>query len=261
VSSAFDPGAVQAFYDQLAPEYHRLFADWTQAVQWQGETLDRLIRVQKGSPPLAVLDCSCGIGTQAIGLAARGYTVHATDLSPVAVARAELESQALGVSLTFGVADLRSLEIAVPGTFDVVISCDNALPHLLTEAELQRAMRSIRSRLRADGLLLVSLRDYDQLLQVKPQAEMPRVFDDAEGRRIVLQVWDWLPDGRTYRLQLFVLQQRSGAWETAEFTTEYRALRRQELDQILSETGFAEIRWHLPEASGYYQPIVTARKR
>jgi two-component system cell cycle sensor histidine kinase/response regulator CckA len=42
--------------------------------------LDRLIRALKDKPQsdvtqLDVLDCSCGIGTQALGLAARGYTV------------------------------------------------------------------------------------------------------------------------------------------------------------------------------------------
>ncbi len=70
------------FYDNLADNYHLLFDDWRETVQEQGDTLDRLIRTHLGEPPLSVLDCSCGIGTQAFGLALRGYKVHGTDLSP-----------------------------------------------------------------------------------------------------------------------------------------------------------------------------------
>ena len=41
----------------------------------------------------------------------------------------------------------------------------------------------------------------------------------------------------------------------------YRALLREELSDILDKVGFSDIRWLMPEESGYYQPIVTARSR
>src|SRR6185369_9466891 len=114
--------SVADFYNRLAGDYHLLFADWDRAVRRQGDILDRLIAARLGPPPQRVLDCSCGIGTQAIGLAERGYVVHATDLSAAAVERAARESDRLGVPLTTGVADLRDLA-QVEGTFDVVLSC------------------------------------------------------------------------------------------------------------------------------------------
>jgi methylase of polypeptide subunit release factors len=46
-----------------------------------------------------VLDCACGLGTQAIGLARRGCTVHATDLSPAAIARAARDAESFGAAL------------------------------------------------------------------------------------------------------------------------------------------------------------------
>ncbi len=159
-----------------------------------------------GPRPASVLDCSCGIGTQAIGLAKLGYTVHATDLSPAAVERAKREAASFGVSMAFGVADFRFLDTQVTGTFDVVLSCDNSLPHLLTDDDLRQAARSMCSKLRTGGLLLVSIRDYDRILTAKPRAETPRVFDGPEGRRIVLQVWDWTADGRGYTVHLFILR-------------------------------------------------------
>ena len=250
--------SVAAFYDQLADEYHRIFADWDGAVRRQGEILDRLIAGQLGPPPHRVLDCSCGIGTQALGLAGRGYVVHGTDVSPAAVERAGREAARLGVALTTEVADLRALD-RVRGTFDVVLSCDNALPHLLTDDDLALAARGMRSKLRPGGLLLVSIRDYDALVARRPRSEEPRVFDGADGRRIVFQVWDWAADARTYLLHHFIVREEGGGWRTSHAATSYRALRRDDLDRALRGAGFRDLRWLLPDESGYYQPIVIGR--
>lgn len=48
---------------------------------------------------------------------------------------------------------------------------------------------------------------------------------------------------------------------TSKWSTLYRAITRRELVKVLEENGFQEITWHMPEQSGYYQPIVTAIKR
>ncbi|WP_338020292.1 class I SAM-dependent methyltransferase [Paenibacillus marchantiae] len=80
---------------------------------------------------LSLLDCSCGIGTQAIGLAKYGYNVSATDVSPDSVKRAEKEAASRGVNINFGVADFRSLDTDLTGVFDIVLSADNAIPHHL----------------------------------------------------------------------------------------------------------------------------------
>jgi glycine/sarcosine N-methyltransferase len=253
--------SVARFYDHLAEDYHLIFADWSGAVARQAEVLDAVVRRELGPGSLSLLDCACGIGTQAIGLAARGYRVVATDISPAAVERARNEAEVLGVRLTTGVADLRTLADQVPGEFDVVLTCDNALPHLLSEAELLLAARGMWAKVRRDGLLLASIRDYDEIVAQRPRAELPRVFDGPAGRRIVFQVWDWERDGRTYTLHLFIVRQAGSGWQTTHRATRYRALPRGELSEILGEAGFCEVRWLMPEESGYYQPIVVARRR
>src|SRR5262245_33210489 len=114
------------FYDDLAPDYHLLFADWSAAIAAQPEVLDRLIT----APAAAVLDCACGIGTQAIGLAARGHHVVASDLSPVAARRAASEAAARGLNVRALAADMRRLPFAA-AAFDVVVCVDNAIAHLM----------------------------------------------------------------------------------------------------------------------------------
>ena len=249
------------FYEEMAGDYHLIFADWKQGVIWQGEVLDGLIRSRAAAPALSVLDCSCGIGTQAIGLAARGYRVHATDISAASVERAKCEAASFGVRVTFGVSDFRELTSRVEGEFDVVLSCDNALPHLLNDDDLLAAALNMKEKLRTGGLLVASIRDYDHLASERPRSTLPRVFDDPTGRRIVFQVWDWAAEGDSYRLHQFIITEGGDGWRTAHYTTRYKALLRDDLSRILTQAGFSEIRWHMPEESGYYQPIVTARKR
>jgi glycine/sarcosine N-methyltransferase len=250
---------VLTFYQQLARDYHLIYADWAKAIERQGNALNRLIQAHTGGPPLNVLDCSCGIGTQAIGLAQHGYRVHATDLSPAAVDRAAQEAAVHGVTLTVGVADFRTLATQVEGRFDVVLSCDNALPHLLTDDDLLEAARNMRAKLRGDGLLLISIRDYDHLIQDKPPTTIPQVFDGPDGRRIVFQVWDWAEDSSIYTVSMFILRETGDDWRTTRYATTYRALLRAELTAILEAAGLTDVRWHMPQDTGYYQPVVTAR--
>ena len=55
---------MSTFYDDLAPLYHLIFADWDASIRWQGRALSDVIR-SRWSPSDRVLDVSCGIGTQA----------------------------------------------------------------------------------------------------------------------------------------------------------------------------------------------------
>jgi glycine/sarcosine N-methyltransferase len=251
------PDDVQHFYDEFAANYHLIFADWQRSVQRQAEILHRLIQTELNTDPANVrlLDCACGIGTQALGLAQRGYRVHATDLSPAAVARAQTEAAHAGVPLTTGVADMRTLSTQVSGPFDVVIACDNALPHLLTDADLAQALGEVRAVLALGGLFLASIRDYDALLAERPQFTSERLMDGPAGRRITFQVWDWWPTGEGYTVNQFIVIQAGDQWHTQHYATDYRALRRATLSEALAVAGFEAIRWDL---EGYVQPLVLA---
>jgi SAM-dependent methyltransferase len=247
-----------AFYNALADDYHLVYADWRASVLRQGAVLEQFLRERVDSP-CAVLDCTCGIGTQAIGLALHGYAVRGTDVSADSVARAEREAASFGVAVDFAVADVRTLSARVHDDFDVVLSCDNALPHLLTDEDLSRALREMRSRLRPGGLLVVGLRDYDRLAAERPRAMPPVSREGPEGRSITFQLWDWAADGRTYDFELFVLREHGGAWVTRSYASRYRALRRAELEAALRAAGFEDLAWHPPEETGFYQPLATAR--
>jgi glycine/sarcosine N-methyltransferase len=96
------------FYDELADDYHLIFADWDASITRQASVITSLLRDSHGLVSGAVLDASCGIGTQAIGLARAGFAVTATDISPASVERCGREAAARGLDITTGVADLRA---------------------------------------------------------------------------------------------------------------------------------------------------------
>ena len=98
----------EGFYDALAPFYHLIFpgpgSQHRAAGGGAGRGDPRGDRVE--AEP-TVLDVACGIGTQALGLAALGYRVTASDLSAGAVARLRDEAARRGVKIDAKVADVR----------------------------------------------------------------------------------------------------------------------------------------------------------
>lgn len=249
------------FYDALSPFYRdNMGWDWDTVMRREGTLLDGFIGQQSSSSgPYAILDCACGIGTQAIGLALQGHRVHGTDLSPVSVDCARSEAERLGVDMTFATADFRNLGETVSDRFDVVMACDNSIAHCLRDDDLAAAVASMKSRLLAHGLLLLSVRDYDALVEDKPQFNNEHVQDRPDGRRVVFQVWDWETDGSGYLMHQFLLRQTEAGFEANHLKTKLRALCRDELIAALKSAEYRDIRWHLPDETGYYQPVVTAR--
>lgn len=247
------------FYDDLAADYHLNYHDWDASVRRQGAGLDALIRQYlPGANALRVLDCSCGIGTQAIGLALQGHHVTGTDLSSKAIERARQEATRFGVDVTFAVADMRHLADVALASFDVVITCDNSLPHLLTDEDLHLALGSLHDRLRPGGLLIAGIRDYDRLAKEQPQFTPPQLTHDGDTRSVLFQLWDWAEDARTYQLTMFISKQSGPEWTTSTHVATYRALQRNELTQAAIAAGFHDPYWHMPPETGHHQPLITA---
>src|SRR6185437_1326230 len=152
------------FYDQLAADYHLIFADWEATIAWEAGIITGLLR-DLGLTRGAVLDASCGVVTQAIGMAQAGFAVTATDISPASVERCAGQAAARGLAIETAVADLRVLDVAGAGGFAAAVSFDNALAHLLDDAALTAACAALRRALQPGGALLASIRDYDALVQ------------------------------------------------------------------------------------------------
>ncbi len=81
----------QNFYDQMASQYDKLFQNWEETTKEQAALLDKIFKGYGFDTDAEILDCACGIGTQAVGIAQKGYKVTASDLSEGELAEAKRE--------------------------------------------------------------------------------------------------------------------------------------------------------------------------
>ncbi|MBQ7460287.1 MAG: class I SAM-dependent methyltransferase [Oscillospiraceae bacterium] len=247
----------QTFYDNLATQYDKLFLDWQSTTHEQALILNKLFADSGFNNTSRLLDCACGIGTQAIGLAALGYNVTASDISDGELAVAAERAEKNGVKLRFEHADFCTLSDTFSEQFDIVIAMDNALPHMLTHEALETAVKSIVGRIRPGGIFVASIRDYDSILAEKPPYSAPYIHKTEKGQRVSFQAWSW--SGDNYRLTQYIIDDEDNL-QISKFDCEYRATRREELTKLLISDGCRNVVWKFPEETGFYQPIAIARK-
>lgn len=239
------------FYAELTPFYHLIYQDWDKSIQRQASALDSVIREQWGRAR-TVLDVSCGIGTQAIGLAALGYKITASDLSPTEIERAKAEAAKRRLNIALSVADMREAFSHHARQFDVVISCDNSIPHLLTDADILAAFRQFRLCVRSGGGCIVSVRDYEKEDLSKQQVKPYGLREENGVRWLLWQVWD--PHGATYDVTLYCVEDRGGAeCRTHAMRTTYYAIGITRLMELMREAGFENVE----RLDGrFFQPLI-----
>ena len=247
----------QTFYNNLAATYDKLFSDWQTTTREQAVLLDKLFHDNGFDRSAKILDCACGIGTQSIGLATLGYDVTSSDISENEIAEAKKRADENGVQIRFEKADFCVLADTFDEQFDIIIVMDNALPHMLSAKALASAISSITDRLKAGGLFVASIRDYDTLLLDKPPYSPPYIHKTNDGQRVSFQTWNW--NGDHYHLTQYIIDDES-ALGISKFECEYRATRREELTKLLLDNGCSNVSWKMPEETGFYQPIVIAMK-
>ena len=243
---------IREFYDELSPFFHLVHADWKESILRQGQQLDSVIRESWGEKARDILDATCGVGTQTLGLAALGYRVTGSDLSPLAVERARREAAARGMSIAFEVADLRELRRRHTGDFDVVISCDNSVPHLLRDEEILAAFRQMLACTRPGGGCLLSVRDYAAMEPADTRIVPFGMRREGDVRHLVFQVWEY--QGAIYDLHMYFVEDRGTPDATTRvLRTRYYAVSIDRLLELLEEAGFARVR-RLDDR--FYQPLL-----
>jgi SAM-dependent methyltransferase len=241
------------FYDDLAPLYHLIYEDWDESVARQGEQLAAIIRKRFGPEATTILDVSCGIGTQAIALASRGFKVTGSDVCAPAIERARGEAARRGLAVDFSLCDMRNVIAHHKRQFDVVISCDNSITHLLTDLDLGVAVKQLYDCVHPGGGCLLTVRDYDREPRGTGLIKPYGVRQHLNKRVVIFQVWDF--DGDQYDMAMyFVFDDGSaGAQETRVMRTRYNAVGTGRLLSLLSDAGFSSVE---RIDGAFYQPVL-----
>jgi SAM-dependent methyltransferase len=188
------------FYGDLAHDYEWLFPDETVGRQGAfGATSpgsqDLLDAAVKALPPGSpVLDCSCGIGADAMALARQGLAVTACDGSAAMVAEARLRSERYGVPMTVAQSQWQDLPDRAPGPFELVLCLGNSLVHAETRANRVAALEGMRKVLSPTGTLIVDSRNWELLYKSRPRIVPARQVIERQGLRCnSLYIWT-IPD-------------------------------------------------------------------
>ena len=237
--------------------YHLIFQNWDESIERQAGQLTSIIHERWGAGAKAILDVSCGIGTQALGLARRGFAVTASDLSAGAISRAKAEAQRRAVQIDFSVCDMRAVHDHHRRVFDVVISGDNSITHLLNDDDLLLALRQMFACTRPGGGCLLTVRDYDQEERGSGLVKPYGVREEGGKRYVIFQVWDFV--GQVYDLAMyFVVDDRaSGELVTHVMRTKYNAVGTDHLLSLMRRAGFISTE----RLDGrFYQPVLVGTK-
>jgi SAM-dependent methyltransferase len=244
------------FYDQLASLYHLVFQHWDESIERQAGQLTSIIHERWGVGAKAILDVSCGIGTQALGVAKRGFAVSASDLSAAAISRAKAEAQRRAVQIDFSVCDMRAVHDHHRREFDVVISGDNSITHLLND-DLLRALRQMYACARPGGGCLLSVRDYDREERGTGLVKPHGVREEGGKHYVIFQVWDFV--GEVYDMAMyFVVDDRtSEQLVTHVMRTKYNAVGTDHLLALMRQAGFTKVE----RLDGrFYQPVLDGNR-
>ncbi|HTP09806.1 MAG TPA: class I SAM-dependent methyltransferase [Anaerolineae bacterium] len=248
---------ITEFYDQLAPYYHYVYADWEASVKRQAAALDGIIHEFFDPTERTLLDAACGIGTQSLGLAELGYAVTASDISPAAIERARVEATRRNLTIDFQLADMRAPRAATRVPFDMVIACDNAVPHLLTDADILQAFQQFYAGTTPHGGCIISVRDYANIQLGGRQVFQRTVHDIPGGRLFQFDVWDF--DGDYYDLTIYFVEDRGQAEATTHVARggRYYCVTLDKLAHLLKEAGFERA---VTLRDRFFQPVLVGLK-
>ena len=248
---------IEYFYDQLSPYYKYIFQDWGASVEKHAVILDGIIREYFGENVHSILDAACGIGTQTIGLAQKGYKLTASDISTGEIEKARQEAANRELEIGFQTADMRSLEQTYHEKFDLVIACDNAVPHLLSDGEILQAFRQFYEVTSDSGGCMISVRDYEAM-ELGGRKLYPRqVHDILQGKIVVFDCWEF--DGDFYDITMYIVEDTGQ--ETAKTHVirggRYYCVTISRLEELMKEAGFKRV---ITLKEGYFQPVLIGLK-
>ncbi|UMZ72585.1 class I SAM-dependent methyltransferase [Natranaerofaba carboxydovora] len=227
------------FHDYLAKYYGELFNP-------SKDKIDLIARYFSNIPGNKVLDIGCGTGEYIEGLLARGFDVYGIDFSykMVDIARSKVTGDKKDC---IKVGDMKQpYPFNLNLYFDGIYSIGNTLVHLDDLDQVNATIGLAYSRLNKDGKLLIQIINYDQpevLYKKFPVLEAEeglvkfyRSYEPADNPKDVYKV--------LFKTKLELTEKERNDKKVLEDTNKLLMLKRGELENILEEVGFRDIKFY-----------------
>lgn len=181
-------------YDELADVYEWLITDAKLAPADFADSFNDVVALLPSNA--RVLDCSCGTGQLAVGLAALGMQVVATDASEAMVRRTADLAEEYGVPVRSLRASWEELpDLFDDETFDMVFCVGNSLHHACGTTGRTAALAAMSRLLRPGGRLVLTSRNWELVRSRGSRLDISDRLVRRHGRdAVVVYRWEIAPD-------------------------------------------------------------------
>jgi len=175
----------------------------------------------------------------------------------VAIEQARDEANLRGLAIDFHVADMRQLWNVHQRQFDMIIACDNAIPHLLSDVDILTALEQFYRCTVPGGGCIISVRDYAAMERGGRQFYPRFIHDTDQGRMVLFDVWEF--DGDYYDLSIYVVDDNGQAEAQTHVIRggRYYCVTTETLEKLFRQAGFVEVR---TLKDRFFQPLMVAQK-
>lgn len=143
------------------------------------------------APDAAILDCSCGIGLLAVGLAEAGFRVTACDASPDMVERTQELARDHRMEIPARVCRWDELPgQGWEGRFDAVFCVGNSLAHAVGRDGRRASLAGMASVVKPGGVLTLTSRNWEQVRMAGSRLDVwDRLVERAGRKAVVAYSW------------------------------------------------------------------------
>ena len=184
-----------------------------------------------------ILELACGTGRITIALAQAGFEVSGIDIADGMLDEARRKADQAGVAIAWRKADMR--DFSLDQQFSLIILPANTLCHLLSIADFEACMASVRRHLAPDGRFVVDVFvPRNELLVNRPGERFPfSEYDDPDGRGRIVVTHSYHYETDTQIKRITTYHSIPGEEVEIEGELDMRMYFPQELDALLRYNG------------------------
>lgn len=238
----FDNKEVADQYTKLSHHYDDWFSvQWPEPVHIQGQAIDKICKAHHLPASARVLDLTCGIGTQSIGMALLGHQVTALDISEGQLEKAKFEADKIKPDLPIDwvLGDATVPEEYVSGSYDLIMSFGNSYPLLGTSEAIEASLQSCLTLLNPGGVLLISMRDHTDLCARRPYLMGSGKLNNGDRQGVWVETGDWLEGENRYISHIMFIMTEPQHEEHYFPFPPLAALTKDEFLNMLEQAGYA----------------------
>lgn len=230
------PAECHPSYGDLGASFDDLFQDPEELTRLEALSFHGVL---KPHGVQSVLDCTCGTGIQALGLAALSYDVSASDISNEMIAIVQAKAAQSDLQIETKQADFRSLHAWVGHRFDAVITGGNSISLLENLEEVDQVLKSAIRLLNPHGVVVIGGRDYG-LVRDAGETILPRRSRFRNGNP------EWIFDLRLFGAQRVrvihtFISVVNGRWDVQSYVKSHLYLSADELVARMRLSGLTNI--------------------